>query len=108
MKILEGDELVQSVSLYVDRHWLLHSYLVIFVPFYGTWAYAWFFGFNFWELGPLNEIPEAGLVSLAVIFMLQVLMVLGCHWSVHVMAWATCTKVNDPKKVRLFLYITNN
>jgi hypothetical protein len=101
MKILEGDELVQSVSLYVDRHWLLHAYVVIFVPVYATWAFGWFFGLSLGgvEFGPLKDVPEAGLVFLALIFISQVLMVLGCHWSVHIMAWATCTKVNDPKRV---------
>lgn len=36
---------------------------------------------------------EAGFIGLAVIGVLQTLVYLFCHWSVHVRAFLTCTKV---------------
>lgn len=104
MGILEGDDLVEGVTLYTDRHWLLHFYVAPFVPLYGSWIYAWFLGLS-QDYGPLSERPEAGLILLAVIFLTQVLIVLGCHWSVHVMAWTTCTRVKDPTQATVAKFV---
>ena len=108
MTVVEGDELVKGVSLHSERHWLLHSYVCPFVPFYGSWIYAWFIGMS--EFGPLSENPEAGIIALVAIFLVQVLVVLTCHWSVHFMAWSTCSKVSDPSQatVAKFVPTANN
>ena len=90
--IKEGDPLVDSISLYKDRHWLLHFYVLPFFVLYAIWLQAWlvtdFYGMT----------VEAGMVTLAFIFALQVLVVLSCHWSVHIMAVTTCTKVKSPSE----------
>jgi cation-transporting ATPase 13A1 len=108
MTVVPGDELVQGVSLHVERHWLLHSYVCPFVPIYATWVYAWFVGVA--DLGPLADSPEAGIIALVVVFLAQVLVVLTCHWSVHFMAWSTCFKVTDPTlaSVAKFVPTANN
>ena len=85
--IKDGDTLVKSVSLYREKHWLYHAYVLPFAVLYAIWFHAW-----------LTEdfrgaSPEVGMIILAVIFILQVVIVLACHWSVHVMAFVTCTKV---------------
>ena len=108
MTVVPGDELVRSVSLHVERHWLLHSYVCPFVPLYATWVYAWFIGIT--DFGPLADNPEAGIIALVVVFLAQVLVVLTCHWSVHFMAWSTCFKVSDPLQasVAKFVPTANN
>ena len=108
MSVVPGDELVRSVSLHVERHWLLHSYVCPFVPLYATWVYAWFVGIT--DFGPLADNPEAGIIALVVVFLAQVLVVLTCHWSVHFMAWSTCSKVSDPiqASVAKFVPTANN
>lgn len=108
MTVVSGDELVQSVSLHIERHWLLHSYVCPFVPLYSCWIYAWFFGIT--DFGPLVDNQEAGIISLVVVFLAQVLVVLTCHWSVHFMGWSTCSKVSDPTQatVAKFVPTANN
>ncbi len=93
MRLVKADdELVDYVSLYVDRHWFIHAYVFPFVILYAAWFHAWlvadFYGHSL----------EAGLIALAAIFLLQVLLVLACHWSVHVMAFVTCSKVRKPSE----------
>jgi cation-transporting ATPase 13A1 len=77
-------------------------------PLYGTWFYAWLFGIA--DFGPFSENPEAGVIALVAIFLTQVLVVLTCHWSVHFMAWSTCSKVSDPTQatVAKFVPTANN
>jgi cation-transporting ATPase 13A1 len=108
MTVVVGDELVQAVTLHTERHWLLHSYVCPFVPLYGTWIYAYLIGLA--DFGPLSENQEAGIIALVVIFLAQVLVVLTCHWSVHFMAWSTCSKVSDPMQatVAKFVPTANN
>ena len=88
----DGDPLVQSITLYTDRHWLLHLYVLPFIVAYSVWLEAWLIS-DFHGL-----TVEAGFVILAGIFALQVLIVLSCHWSVHVMALVTCSKVHSPSE----------
>lgn len=102
--IKEGDELVQSVTLYRHKHWLWHAYVMPFSVFYAAWFYAWlvadFYGFS----------VEVGIVSLAVLFCIQVIFVLSCVWSVHIMALVTCSKVSHPSEATYakFVPTSNN
>lgn len=90
--IKEGDPLVQSIGLYRDKHWLFHAYVLPFGVVYAAWCHAWLFT-DFY-----GHSLEAGLISLAMIFGLQVVLVLACVWSVHVHAWVTCSKVEHPRQ----------
>jgi len=46
------------------------------------------------DTGPVvDNFIEGGFIGLAVIGILQTLVYLFCHWSVHVRAALTCTKV---------------
>lgn len=89
--IADGDELVSDIKLYRNRHWSLHFYVLPFVALYSVWMHAWliedFYG----------QSTEAGLIVLAAIFILQALVVLCCHWSVHIMAFVTCSQVRRPE-----------
>ena len=104
--IKEGDALVHRVQLYSEKHWLYHAYIFPFIIVYAIWMYAWLFE-NFYDLP-----HEAGMISLAVTFFIQVVIVLACHWSVHVMALVTCTKVSHPNSenatLAKFVPTTNN
>ncbi len=106
------------MKLYNPKHVLLHAYAGPFVVLYGLWLTLW----GSWagepvidldpknltlgsptENGTLEEGPdpspvvdnfmEAGFIGLAVIGILQTLVYLFCHWSVHVRALLTCTRV---------------
>ena len=88
--VKEDDVLIEFISLYKDKHWLLHLYVLPFFVLYAIWLEAWLIS-DFY-----GQSTEAGFVALAVIFATQVLVVLSCHWSVHIMAAVTCTKVNSP------------
>jgi len=48
---------------------------------------------------PNDGTLEAGFIGLAVIGVLQTLVYLFCHWSVHVRAFLTCTKVKVSQAV---------
>ena len=103
--IKEGDPLVQYICLYRDKHWLFHLYVLPFGVIYAAWFHAWLFA-DFY-----GHSLEAGLVSLVAIFGLQVILVLACVWSVHVMAWVTCRKVRHPREgatYAKFVPTTNN
>ena len=65
--VKDGDPLVQSITLYTDRHWLLHLYVLPFIVAYSVWLEAWLIS-DFHGL-----TVEAGFVILAGIFALQVL-----------------------------------
>jgi hypothetical protein len=62
-----------------------HTYVLPFFVLYGIWIQAWLFS-DFY-----GHSVEAGLIFLAVVFLLQVLMALACHWSVLVMALVSCS-----------------
>ena len=97
--IKNEDPLVSKISLYIDRHWLLHAYVLPFFVLYGIWIQAWLFS-DFY-----GHSVEAGLIFLAVVFLLQVLMALACHWSVHVMALVTCSKVKKPSEASFAKFV---
>lgn len=82
-----GDELVQSVTLYKNRHWLLHGHIGPFIPVYVTWIYFWVFKFG------VSDHFEPGIFAFVAIGIIQILLCLSCYWSVHVLGLLTCTKV---------------
>ncbi|XP_078604353.1 endoplasmic reticulum transmembrane helix translocase-like isoform X10 [Branchiostoma floridae x Branchiostoma japonicum] len=86
------DDLVQRVSLYNLRPFLLHLYVAPFLVIYAVWLYVWL---GFYGVG---EYFEAGLIALAVIGIVQILSCLFCHWSVHVRCSFICNKAYDPSK----------
>ncbi len=102
--IKEGDGLVQSVTLYKDRPWPLHGYVLPFTVIYAAWFHAWLFT-DFY-----GHSLEGGIICLVGIFVAQVIVVLACVWSVHVMALVTCTKVSRPQEATYakFVPTSNN
>lgn len=100
--IKSGDSLVQSVALYRDKHWLLHTYVLPFSVIYAIWFHAWLFG-DFY-----GHSEEAGMIALAVTFVIQTIVVLACHWSVHIMAVVTCTKVKRPQEATYAKFVPTN
>ena len=45
------------------------------------------------------------MIVLATIFCLQVLLALACHWSVHVMAFVTCSNVITPHEATIAKFV---
>ncbi|KAK3922402.1 Manganese-transporting ATPase 13A1 [Frankliniella fusca] len=84
------DELVQSVTLHKPRPLLLHGYVFPFLVLYPAWLYGWLFVYG------VSDHVEAGFTGLAGLGVLQVLICLCCHWSVHVRCFLTCGSVKDP------------
>lgn len=87
MSSTDPEELVESVSLYTPRPVLFHGYVWPFTFLYVGWAIIW----GTW-LDPESSF-EAGMIGLAAILVLQTLVYLFCHWSVHVCAYLTCSHV---------------
>ena len=96
--ISPGDELVRRVSLYRRRHWLLHGHVAPFGALYLAWAYYWLLSPG---AGAFEEHREPAFLSLAALGLLQVLLVLSCHWSVHVLAAMTCSRMKDPARAEV-------
>lgn len=86
MKI--SDE-VQYVELFVSSHVLNHAYVGPFLVLYGLFFPTWIIKFGFFD----NF--EIGCIILAILGIIQVLVCLACHWSVHIRARFTCSKVKD-------------
>ena len=81
------DDLVSAVSLHRARPPVLHGYIAPFLLAYLAWLYTWLVHIGY------EEWLEAGYVVGAAIVLLNVLVVLSCHWSVTVMAVMTCNTV---------------
>ena len=81
------DDLVSAVSLHRARPPVLHGYIAPFLLAYLAWLYTWLVHIGY------EEGLEAGYVVGAAIVLLNVLVVLSCHWSVTVMAVMTCNTV---------------
>jgi len=95
--IQDQNDLIASISLYKDRHWLYHGYVAPFGVIYLTWLYYTFL---------VTDYPLEGcLIALVAIFLVQVLMILSCMWSVHVMAWLTCKEVKDVKAATVAKFV---
>ena len=93
--ISPGDDLVARVTLYKQRPWWLHVGLGPFFMLYAVWAYLWIAYF-----GTENHL-EPGIIALAFLALSQILFNLSCYWSVHVLAFSTCNKVNRPEDADL-------
>ena len=83
--ISPGDELVAAASLYRSRHPLLHGYTAPFLALYCGWLYTWL------GVHGYNEWLEVGVVIGVGILLSNVLVLLSCYWSVHCLAWLTCS-----------------
>ena len=90
-----NDDLVSRVSLYKARHPLLYGYTSPFLLLYLTWLYCWGTMWGF------NDYWEAGIVVGVILGLVNVLVLLCCHWSVHIMAAMTCTRVRDSNSATL-------
>ena len=89
--ISPGDELIQSLTLYKGRHWFWHLHVLPYtiVATIG-WIYFWLFsplGYSF------DDHYEAAMISLVALALLQILLFLSCHWSVHVQAAMSASSV---------------
>lgn len=78
------DELVQSVTLYKPRYILFHGYIGPFLILYISWFYLWAFVYG------MSDYFEAGMISLAILGIIQILTCLFCHWSVHIRCMLSC------------------
>ena len=90
-------EEVQSIELYQTAHVATHAYVAPFVLihaiFFPVWIYYGFF-----------ENFEIGCIILAVLGVIQVLVCLACHWSIHIRASFTCSRVNKFKFLSFFKF----
>ncbi|XP_036329335.1 manganese-transporting ATPase 13A1 [Rhagoletis pomonella] len=84
------DDLVQYVTLHIRNPIVLSGIVMPFVLMYLTAFYAWIFVYG------IDVHYEAGLISVAVIAFAQILSLLCCYWSVHVLAFLNCRKVKIP------------
>lgn len=82
------DDLVESVTLHTPRPLLLHGYIFPFLILYPAWLYGWLFVYG------VGDHLEAGFTGIAALGVLQVLICLCCHWSVHVRCFLTCGSVS--------------
>ncbi|XP_070531690.1 endoplasmic reticulum transmembrane helix translocase-like [Ptychodera flava] len=89
------NEEIQSVSLYNPRHILLHGYVFPFIILYTLWLYFWFVVYG------VTEYFEAGVIAVVAIGLVQILVCLFCHWSVHVKCAVTCSTEKDPHQASL-------
>jgi len=87
------DELVTQVSLHRTRPPILHGYIAPFLLLYLSWLYTWLIHIGY------EQWLEAGYIVGAAIVILNVLVVLSCHWSVSVMAVMTCNRVSEREAV---------
>ncbi|KAJ1172742.1 hypothetical protein NDU88_004584 [Pleurodeles waltl] len=91
-----GDELVRLVSLHRRRPLLACWTVLPFVTvLYPAWLYLWTAVYG------IAEYPEAGLIALAAIGIVQALTVLSGHWSVHADCALTCFPEPNPAKATL-------
>lgn len=88
--IAPGDELVESIGLFRQRHWFYHGHVGPFILAYVAWAYFWLIKMG-WE-----DNAEVATLSIVGIGLFQILMCLCCHWSVHFLTWMTCSKAKSP------------
>ena len=82
-------ELISRVVLYRAKSPLLYGYTSPFFLLYSIWLYLWIVVYGY-----ENYLEVGGIVG-AVLVLVNVLMVLCCHWSVHIMAVMTCTKLSE-------------
>nr|CAG4640609.1 EOG090X00J5 [Eulimnadia texana] len=89
------DDLVQKITFHIPYPLVFHGYVLPFLFLYSVWFYLWVFIYG------VEEYYEAGWIALAVIALIQVLVSLFCHWSVHIRVLLTCSTENDPSSAVL-------
>ncbi|KAH8263093.1 hypothetical protein KR044_004320, partial [Drosophila immigrans] len=113
------DDLVQYVTLHVRKPTPLSGVVLPFVPLYLTAFYLWIYVYKGHDTETLpaasEETPGAeiavatpaagddgaawndiGFIAVVAIAFLHVLTLLFCYWSVHVLAFLTCSRVKKP------------
>ena len=88
-----AEELVESITLYKPKPLLFHGYVGPFIILHGIWAIIC----SSWgesQEGEEDNSYEASLIGFAVILIVQTLVYLCCHWSVHISSLLTCTPVS--------------
>ncbi|XP_074654024.1 endoplasmic reticulum transmembrane helix translocase-like [Tubulanus polymorphus] len=83
---------IQRLSLHNFRHVALHGYIGPFVIIYCTWFYLWCFVYG------VFDYQEAGLISLAIIGLVQILVSLFCFWFVEFRVLLSCSRVKNPSE----------
>uniref|UniRef100_A0A0A1X7L2 Probable cation-transporting ATPase 13A1 n=1 Tax=Zeugodacus cucurbitae TaxID=28588 RepID=A0A0A1X7L2_ZEUCU len=84
------DDLVQNVTLHIRNPIALSGIVMPFVILYLGVFYAWIFIYG------VDVHYEAGLITVAVIAFIQILALLCCYWSVHVLTFLNCRNVKTP------------
>ncbi|CAD6998459.1 manganese-transporting ATPase 13A1 [Ceratitis capitata] len=85
------DDLVQYVTLHIRNPIALSGIVMPFIILYLAAFYVWIFVYG------IDVHYEAGLITVAVIAFIQIISLLCCYWSVHVLAFLNCRKVKIPK-----------
>lgn len=80
---------VQYTELYKASHVIFHGYVLPFLILYFFFFPTWIFYYG------IFEYFEIGCIITAVFGVLQVLVCLSCHWSIHARAKLTCSQVAD-------------
>ncbi|XP_006817256.1 endoplasmic reticulum transmembrane helix translocase-like, partial [Saccoglossus kowalevskii] len=86
---------IESVSLFNPRPLVLHGYVFPFIILYISWLYCWFGVYG------IEDYFEAGVIAVVAIGILQILVCLFCHWSVHIKCALTCNRAKDPYQASL-------
>ena len=81
-------EEVQSLTLYTQRHVLLHGYVLPFIFLYAALPVGWVVTQEDWQ-----QHLEPLLISVAVVACVNVVTCLFCVWSLHVRCALTLKKV---------------
>lgn len=80
---------VSGIELYKGSPFYVHGYVAPFILLYAIYFPIWIFVygiFNYFEIG---------CIILAAFGTIQILVCLACHWSVHIRAKLTASRVND-------------
>jgi len=82
---------VQYIELYKHLPVLLHGYVTPFI-------FLYILIFSLWTFYGFFDYFEIGCIILAISGVIQVLVCLACHWSVHIAASVTCKKLEDVRR----------
>ncbi|XP_034950468.1 manganese-transporting ATPase 13A1 [Chelonus insularis] len=87
---IQGDDLVQSVSLHNLRRLIFNGYILPFATLQTIWIFNWLFVYG------VDNYFHEGLVGIAVIGLLQGFLCLCCQWSVHLYCFVNCSTAKSP------------
>ncbi|XP_076821565.1 endoplasmic reticulum transmembrane helix translocase-like [Clavelina lepadiformis] len=89
-----GDPLVKEIVLLNKRPFYLHGYFFPFLAAYAIAGFVWqeYFGMDHYEIG---------IILVVSLFLIQILTVLSCFWSVDFRCWITCSKAVGPDVAEL-------